>query len=208
MSKDKMSAYVIRPDRLGEPMTSFQVEKVDVPEPGPGEVLVKVMAAGVNYNGIWAGKGEPVKTFDIHKKDYHIAGSDVSGVVEKVGEGVTRWKPGDEVIAHCNQTCGECEHCNGGEPLACRKQQIWGYETPDGSFAEYTPLQSQQLLEKPSHLRWEEAASYGLTYFTAYRMLIDRAQLKPGDDVLVWGKEQAEKNGIPTEIREIGKNPE
>ena len=78
------------------------------PEPGPGEVLVLVMAAGVNYNGIWAGLGKPVSVLDVHKKDFHIAGSDASGVVWKLGSGVTRWKVGDEVVLHCNVTCGQC----------------------------------------------------------------------------------------------------
>jgi crotonyl-CoA carboxylase/reductase len=141
----------------------------------------------VNYNGIWAGLGKPVSMFDVHKAPFHIAGSDASGIVYAVGPGVARHKVGDEVIVHCNNTCGQCEHCNGGQPLRCRDQKIWGYETPDGSFAQFTRVQAQQVLPKPSHLTWEEAASYGLTYFTAYRMLIDRAALKPGEDVLVWG---------------------
>ena len=88
---------------------------------------------------------------------------------------MTRWKPGDEVVIHCNQSCGECAECNGLDPMACSRQQIWAYETNWGSFAEYCLVQAQQLLPKPPRLTWEEAASYGLTYFTAYRMLVDRA---------------------------------
>jgi crotonyl-CoA carboxylase/reductase len=71
--------------------------------------------------------------------------------------------------------------------MACEQQKIWGYETSWGSFAQFTKVQAQQLLPKPAHLSWEEAASYGLTYFTAYRMLIGQAQVKAGDNVLVWG---------------------
>ena len=119
--------------------------------------------------------------------DFHIAGSDASGIVERVGPGVTRWKPGDEVVIHCNQSCGECPECNGLDPMACTQQKIWAYESNWGSFAEYCKVQAQQLLPKPERLTWEEAASYGLTYFTAYRMLIDRGELRAGDNVLVWG---------------------
>ena len=183
----KMDAWVIRRDRQGEPLTSFQREMMDTPEPGPGEVLVLVMAAGVNYNGIWAGLGKPVSMFDVHKKDFHIAGSDASGIVWKVGTGVTRWKVGDEVVLHCNVTCGQCPACNGFDPMACEDQKIWGYETPYGSFAQFTLVQSQQLLRKPKQLSWEVAASYGLVYFTAYRMLVDRARVRPGEFVLIWG---------------------
>ena len=89
---------------------------------------------------------------------------------------MTRWKPGDEVVIHCNQASYEDPEVHGLDPLAAPSQQIWGYETSWGSFAQFTKVQAQQLLPKPAHLAWEEAASYGLTYFTAYRMLIDRAR--------------------------------
>jgi crotonyl-CoA carboxylase/reductase len=184
---ETMEAWVIRPDRLGDPKDAMRLERIEVPEPGPGEVLVRVMAAGVNYNGVWASLGLPVSIFRYTGYDFHIAGSDASGIVERVGPGVTRWKPGDEVVVHCNQSCGECAECNGLDPMACTQQRIWAYETNWGSFAELCKVQSQQLLRKPPALTWEEAASYGLTYFTAYRMLVDRAQMRAGDNVLVWG---------------------
>lgn len=180
-------AWGIRKEREGEPLKSFQKEVLPVPEPKAGEILVQVMAAGINYNGVWAGLGKPISVFDGHKQEVHVAGSDASGVVWKVGPGVTTYKPGDEVVLHCNVTCGQCVFCNGGEPMACKKQQIWGYETPNGSFGQYTCVQAQQVLPKPAHLTWEEAASYGLTLFTAYRMLMGRAEVRPGEDVLVWG---------------------
>src|SRR5205823_6945396 len=143
---EQMPAWVIRRERHGDPLTSFQIETMRTPEPGPNEALVLVMAAGVNYNGIWAGLGKPVSVLDVHKKDFHIAGSDASGVVWKVGSAVTKWRVGDEVVLHCNQSCGECGACNGGDPLACEEQKIWGYETPYGSFAQFTLVQAQQLL--------------------------------------------------------------
>jgi crotonyl-CoA carboxylase/reductase len=160
---------------------------VPVPEPGANEVVVLTMAAGVNFNGVWAARGRPVSVFKMHNEPFHIAGSDASGIVWKVGAEVRRWKPGDQVVLHCNQSCGQCAECNGLDPMACEQQKIWGYETSWGSFAQFTKVQAQQLLPKPGHLSWEEAASYGLTYFTAYRMLIGQAQLKAGDNVLVWG---------------------
>lgn len=184
---ERMHAYAIRKEREGEPMTAFVSEELPISEPRAGEVLVQVMAAGINYNGVWAGRGKPVSVFDMHSEPYHVAGSDASGIVWKVGPGVQNLKVGDEVIIHCNITCGQCSFCNGGEPMACRKQKIWGYETSDGSFAQYTRVQAQQCLPKPTHLTWEEAGSYALTCFTAWRMLVNRAEMRAGDDVLVWG---------------------
>jgi len=93
------------------------------------------------------------------------------------------------VVVHCNQDDGDDEECNGGDPMFSPSQRIWGYETPDGSFAQFCRVQDRQLMERPKHLSWEEAACYTLTLATAYRMLFGHAphQLKPGDNVLVWG---------------------
>jgi crotonyl-CoA carboxylase/reductase len=184
---EKMLAVTIRKEREGDPEKAMQIEEVDLPTLGADEVLVLTMAAGVNFNGVWAARGKPVSVFKMHQEPFHIAGSDASGIVWKVGSEVRRWKPGDHVVLHCNQSCGQCPECNGLDPMACEQQKIWGYETSWGSFAQFTKVQSQQLVAKPPHLSWEEAASYGLTYFTAYRMLIGQAEIKPGDNVLVWG---------------------
>src|SRR4051812_46752502 len=175
-----MPAWVIRAEREGEPTEAFQLEEIEVPQPAAFEVIVRVMAAGVNFNNVWAALGKPVSVFRSHpEEDHHIGGSDASGIVWKVGEGVTKWKPGDEVVIHCNQASYEDVEVHGLDPLAAPSQKIWGYETSWGSFAQFTKVQAQQLIPKPATLTWEEAASYGLTYFTAYRMLIDRAQLQP-----------------------------
>src|SRR5215217_6368774 len=182
-----MAAWVIREERQGEPLEAFQLEQIEVPEPGAFEVVVRVMAAGVNFNNVWAALGKPVSVFRYHDEDHHIGGSDASGIVWKVGEGVTRWKPGDEVVLHCNQASYEDVEVHGLDPLAAPSQQIWGYETTWGSFAQFCKVQAQQCLPKPARLSWEEAASYGLTYFTAYRMLIDQAKIQSGDRVLIWG---------------------
>jgi len=185
----RMHAWVIRRERQGEPDAAMQVEVVDVPRIDSHEVLVLVMAAGVNYNGVWAGLGQPVSMFDVHKADYHIAGSDAAGIVWAVGDKVRRWKVGDEVVVHCNQDDGDDEECNGGDPMFSPSQRIWGYETPDGSFAQFTRVQAQQLMHRPRHLTWEESACYTLTLATAYRMLFGHRPhiLRPGQNVLVWG---------------------
>jgi crotonyl-CoA carboxylase/reductase len=185
-----MAAWVIREEREGEPRDAFQLEEIEVPEPGAFEVIVRVMAAGVNYNNVWAALGQPVSVMrygDHPQYGHHIGGSDASGVVWKVGEGVTRWQPGDEVIIHCNMASYEDYEVHGLDPLAAPSQMIWGYETTWGSFAQFTKVQAQQLLPKPKNLSWDEAASYGLVYFTAYRMLIDQCKLQAGHKVLIWG---------------------
>ena len=109
-------------------------------------------------------------------------------MVWKVSEGVTRWKPGDEVVLHCNQASYEDVEVHGLDPMAAPSQMIWGYETTWGSFAQFTKVQAQQFLPKPQNLSWAESSAYGLTYFTAYRMLIDQCKLQPGHNVLIWGR--------------------
>jgi len=185
----KMYAWAIRRERHGEPESAMQIEVVDTPELDSHDVLVLVMAAGVNYNGVWAALGEPISPFDVHKQEFHIAGSDASGVVYAVGNKVTRFKVGDEVVVHCNQDDGDDEECNGGDPMFSTSQRIWGYETPDGSFAQFARVQDRQLMPRPRHLTWEESACYVLTLATAYRMLFGHRPhiLRPGHNVLIWG---------------------
>lgn len=184
-----MYAWAIRKDRHGPPEEAMQLEVVPTWELDSHDVLVLVMAAGVNYNGVWAGLGKPISVFDVHKQPYHIAGSDASGIVWAVGSKVKHWKVGDEVVIHCNQDDGDDEECNGGDPMLSPSQRIWGYETPDGSFAQFCRVQARQLLPRPQHLTWEESASYMLTLATAYRMLFGHNphQLKPSQNVLIWG---------------------
>lgn len=186
-----MHAWAIRRERHGRPATAMQLEQVPVPEIDSDEVLVLVMAAGVNYNGVWACLGEPISCFDnrhVHK-DYLVAGSDAAGIVWAVGKRVTRLKPGDEVVIHCNQDDGDDEECNGGDPMFSKSQRIWGYETDDGAFAQFCRVQARQCMPRPKHLSWEESACYTLTLATAYRMLFGHRPhiVKPGQNVLVWG---------------------
>jgi len=185
----QMYAWSIRRERHGPPEDAMQLEVLPTPEIDADEVLILVMAAGVNFNGVWAALGVPISPFDSHKQPYHIAGSDASGVVWAVGRRVKRWKVGDEVVVHCNQDDGDDEECNGGDPMNSPTQRIWGYETPDGSFAQFARVQSRQLMPRPQHLTWEESACYTLTLATSYRMLFGHRPhiLRPGHNVLVWG---------------------
>src|SRR5438045_9800166 len=185
---ETMAAWVIRQDREGQPIEAFQLEEIEVPEPGAFEVIVRVMAAGVNYNNVWAALGQPVSVMkygDHPEFGHHIGGSDASGVVWKVGPGVTGWTPGDAVLVHCNQASYEDPEVHGLDPLAAPSQMIWGYETTWGSFAQFTKVQAQQLLPKPRNLSWAESSAYGLTYFTAYRMLLDPFRVQAGHRVLI-----------------------
>jgi crotonyl-CoA carboxylase/reductase len=185
-----MAAWVLRPEREGDLDTAYEVEEVEVPEPGPFEVVIRVMAAGVNFNSIWAALAEPISVFaygDHPRWGHHIGGSDASGIVWKVGVGVTRWKPGDEVVVHANQASYEDPEVHGLDPLAAPSQLGWGYQTTWGSFAQFCKVQAQQLLPKPASLSWVDASAYGVTHFTAYRMLITQCKLQAGHRVLIWG---------------------
>ena len=123
-----------------------------------------------------------------HDLPYHVVGSDLSGVVLKTGPGVHSWKPGDEVVAHCLSV--ELESPDGhNDTMLDPEQRIWGFETNFGGLADVALVKSNQLMPKPDHLTWEEAASPGLVNSTAYRQLVSRngAGMKQGDNVLIWG---------------------
>lgn len=184
-----MHAWVIRADRHGPPTTSFKHELVEVPKIDNDEVLILVMAAGVNYNGVWAGLGKPVSPMAIHGQGAHIAGSDAAGIVWAVGANVKRWRVGDEVIVQCAEIDGSDIECNGGDPMLAPSQRIWGYETPLGSFAQFSKVKQTQLLTRPAHLSWEESACYLLVLATAWRMLLGHPPhtVGPGKSVLIWG---------------------
>ncbi len=202
---------VVRADEVGmfegltakekDPRKSLHVEQVPTPELGPGEAIVAVMASAINYNTVWTSIFEPVSTFEFlkrygrssdlarkHDRPYHVVGSDLAGVVLRVGPGVTRWRPGDEVVAHCLSV--ELEDPQGHDDTMLDPQQrIWGFETNFGGLAQLALVKSNQLLAKPAHLTWEEAAAPGLVNSTAYRQLVSHhgAGMKQGDIVLIWG---------------------
>ncbi|XDD42462.1 crotonyl-CoA carboxylase/reductase [Leptospira sp. WS60.C2] len=191
----KMHAQVIRPERYGEPKTSFQSEVIDVPEIGPNEVLVATMAAGVNYNNVWAALGYPVDVIGARNKKgepekFHIGGSDASGIVYKVGSEVKNVKVGDEVVVHCAMWDPKDPWVLAGkDPMFAPSQIIWGYESNWGSFAQFCKVQDHQCLPRPQHLTWEESSAYMLVAATAYRMLHHWKpnDVKPGDVALIWG---------------------
>ncbi|MER6832251.1 crotonyl-CoA carboxylase/reductase [Streptosporangium sp. NPDC000563] len=184
-----------------DPRKSLHVEVVPTPEPGPGEALVAVMASSVNFNSVWSSIFEPLPTFGFlqrygrlnrlarrHDLPYHVIGSDLAGVVLRVGSGVNAWKAGDRVVAHCLSV--ELEKAEGhDDTMLDPEQRIWGFETNFGGLAELALVKSNQLMPKPDHLSWEEAASPGLVNSTAYRQLVSRngAGMKQGDNVLIWG---------------------
>ncbi|MEV7544695.1 crotonyl-CoA carboxylase/reductase [Streptomyces sp. NPDC089915] len=184
-----------------DPRKSLHLQEVPTPEPGPGEALVAVMASAINYNTVWSSIFEPLPTFGFlerygrlseltrrHDLPYHVLGSDLAGVVLRTGPGVNRWKAGDRVVAHCLSV--ELESAEGhGDTMLDPEQRIWGFETNFGGLAELALVKSNQLMPKPEHLTWEEAASPGLVNSTAYRQLVSRngAGMKQGDNVLIWG---------------------
>ncbi len=191
----RMYAQLIRPERYGEPKDAFQIEQISTPEIAPNEVLVYVMAAGVNYNNVWAALGIPVDVVRARQKagekeDFHIGGSDASGIVWAVGSEVKNVKVGDEVVVHCGIWDPKDPHVVAGkDPMFAPSERIWGYETNWGSFAQFTKVQDHQCLPKPPHLTWEAAAAYMLVGATAYRMLHGWAGngVQPDDAVLIWG---------------------
>ncbi|RSN44988.1 crotonyl-CoA carboxylase/reductase [Amycolatopsis sp. WAC 04197] len=199
--KDEADMFEGLESREKDPRKSLHVDEVPVPELGPGEALVAVMASAINYNTVWTSIFEPVSTFKFlerygrlsplskrHDLPYHVVGSDLSGVVLRTGPGVHNWKPGDEVVAHCLNV--ELEGPDGhNDTMLDSEQRIWGFETNFGGLAEIALVKSNQLMPKPDHLTWEEAASPGLVNSTAYRQLVSRngADMKQGDIVLIWG---------------------
>ena len=191
----KMLAQLIRQDRFGDPRTAFQIEEIDVPQLQPHEVLIGVMAAGVNYNNVWAARGMPIDVIAIRQRrgepyDFHIGGSDVSGIVYAVGDAVDKVAVGDEVVAHHGYWNLDDPWIKAGkDPMLAPSAGIWGYETNFGSFGQFCVVQAHQVLPKAAHLTWEEAAAPTLVGTTAYRMLFGWAgnMLQEGDVVLVWG---------------------
>src|SRR6186713_260023 len=199
--KDEVEMFSGMATRDKDPRRSLHVEQVPTPQLAPGEALVAVMASAINYNTVWTSIFEPVSTFGFlerygrisplakrHDLPYHVVGSDLAGVVLKTGIGVHTWKPGDRVVAHCLSV--ELEGPDGhNDTMLDPEQRIWGFETNFGGLAELALVKTNQLMPKPAHLTWEEAASPGLVNSTAYRQLVSRngAGMKQGDVVLVWG---------------------
>ncbi len=198
---DETEMFAEVPTREKDPRKSLHLDDVATPPLAPGEALVAVMASAINYNTVWTSIFEPMPTFGFlrrygktselaqrHDLPYHVVGSDLAGVVVQTGVGVTAWKAGDQVVAHCLSV--EMESPDGhDDTLRDPEQRIWGFETNFGGLADLALVKANQLMPKASHLSWEEAASTGLVNSTAYRCLVSRngADMKQGDTVLVWG---------------------
>ncbi|WP_073486041.1 crotonyl-CoA carboxylase/reductase [Streptoalloteichus hindustanus] len=198
---DEVDMFEGVPHREKDPRRSLHLDEVPTPELGPGEALVAVMASAINYNTVWTSIFEPLPTFAFlsrygrtsplaarHDQPFHVVGSDLAGVVLRTGPGVNNWKPGDEVVAHCLSV--ELEHPDGhDDTMLDPEQRIWGFETNYGGLAEIALVKTNQLMPKPAHLSWEEAAAPGLVNSTAYRQLVSAngAGMKQGDVVLIWG---------------------
>ena len=191
----RMHAQLVRPDRFGEPRDAILDEVIEVPQIGGGEAIVMVMAAGVNFNNVWAARGVPVDVTKTQSRwgeptDFHIVGSDASGIVYAVGEGVTNVKVGDRVVVHAGQWDPDDPKVMAGvDPGVADSFRVWGYDTCWGSFSQFCKVQAHQCLPKSPRLTWEEAAAPTLTGSTAYRMLFGWPPntVQPGDVVLVWG---------------------
>src|SRR5664279_4237068 len=184
-----------------DPRKSLHVGDVAVPELAPDEAYVAVMASAINFNTVWTSIFEPLPTFGFldrlgkesrwgarHALDYHVVGSDAAGVVLRTGSAVRNWKPGDKVTVHCNYVDDQSPSAHDDSMLA-DNQRIWGFETNFGGLADLAVVKANQLMPKPTHLSWEEAAVNALCNSTSYRMLVSRngAPITQGDKVLVWG---------------------
>jgi crotonyl-CoA reductase len=199
--KDEEGLFEGLESRDKDPRRSLHLEEVAVPEVGPNEALVAVMASSINFNTVWSAIFEPISTFRFleraakrspwdqrHNLPYHILGSDAAGVILRTGPGVTVFKPGDEVTVHCNYVDLQAPEGH-DDSMLDPDQRIWGFETNFGGLAEIALVRANQLMPKPTHLSWEEAASMPLVNSTAYRMLVSHngSPVKQGDIVLVWG---------------------
>jgi crotonyl-CoA reductase len=180
---------------------SLRVGDVPMPELAPDEALVAVMASAINYNTVWSAMFEPMPTFRFlealgrrggwdarHDLPQHVVGSDASGVIVKLGEAVRGWTGGDRVVVYpC--AIDYQDPASQVDGMLAQDMRAWGFETNFGGLAQFAVVKAKQLVPKPRHLTWEEAACNTLCAMTAYRMLVSPrgAQFKQGDIVLVWG---------------------
>ena len=192
---ENMHAFLVRQDRFGEPRDAWQREVIPTPAIGAKDVLVYVMATGINYNNVWAALGQPLDVIAERQRkgepeDFHAGGSDCSGIVWAVGGEVTNVKPGDEVVVHSGWWEPDDPWVlSGRDPMLAESTKIWGYQTNYGSYCQFARAQSHQCQPKPKRLSWEEAGCYLLCASTAYRMLMGWQPnvVEKDDVVLVWG---------------------
>ena len=201
VSRDETSMWDGVASKDKDPRKSLHVGEVPTPALAPDEAYVAVMASSINFNTVWTSIFEPLPTFTFldrfgresewakrHALDQQVVGSDASGVVLRVGSAVRNWRPGDKVTVHCNYVDDQDPSSHDDSMLGAN-QRIWGFETNFGGLAELCLVKANQLMAKPAHLTWEEAAVNALCNSTSYRMLVsaNAAPMKQGDVVLVWG---------------------
>src|SRR5581483_3938178 len=197
--EQEMFAGLASPEK--DPRKSTHIDDVPLPELAPDEAYVAVMASAINFNTVWTSIFEPLPTFQFlkrlgkesvwgarHDLPYHVMGSDASGVVVRVGSAVRNWKPGDRVTVHCNYLDDQDPSAHDDSMMAVN-QRIWGFESNFGGLAEITVVKANQLMPKPAHLSWEEAACNALCNSTSYRMIVspNGSQMTQGQTVLIWG---------------------
>lgn len=159
-----------------------RVEEIAQPKFAADEVLVNVRSAGLNHLDIWVRKGRGEGKLS----EPHVLGADAAGVVAAVGAKVKNVTVGDEVVLNPGLSCGWCDYCNRGEQSECVSFGIMGLSR-QGTFAEQVAVPARNVFGKPSHMSFDEAGAFVLAHLTAWRMLITRAQLKPGQTVLIHG---------------------
>ena len=155
-------------------------EEIIDPTIKPDQVLVQIKAAAINHLDIWVRRGIPGISLPM------ILGSDAAGIIKEVGQDISDFTIGDEVVINPLIFCGECEACNNSRENECPFIGIFG-ESMDGTNCEFIAVDQRNLRKKPDNIDFESAASFPLAGQTAYQMLINRAQAKEGDTVLVWG---------------------
>src|SRR5688572_11007543 len=198
---DEQEMFAGLPSEEKDPRKSTHVEDIELPELAPDEAYIAVMASAINFNTVWTSIFEPLPTFGFlqrlgresvwakrHDLPYHVMGSDASGVVLRVGSAVRNWSPGDKVTVHCNYVDDQDPSSHDDSMLAVN-QRIWGFESNFGGLAQITVVKANQLMPKPAHLSWEEAACNALCNSTSYRMIVspNGSQMTQGQTVLVWG---------------------
>jgi NADPH:quinone reductase-like Zn-dependent oxidoreductase len=172
-----MKAIVIR--EHGGPEVLRLEEMLD-PVAGPGEAVVRVRACALNHLDLWTRRGLPGRSIAFP----HILGNDIAGEVAALGSPADV-RVGQRVLVSPGTSCGRCRMCLAGEDSSCRQYRILGYLLP-GGYAEYVGVPLANLIALPDGAPFEEAAAFPLVFLTAWRMLVTRAKVRPGEDVLVW----------------------